>query len=139
MEVSKPQGLFRRGNVWYYQQRIPVDLVHSFGGKSVLKESLRTQNYAQAKILRNRVAAEFDAQFAAARATTNTTFPKTEARSTGDVLALIRNYVAREDAKGAENYASTDFAAHPGYHKASLKRIVAEVEAYKGPSNFTAS
>ncbi len=133
--MSKPQGLYRRGNVFYYRQRIPVDLVQSFGGKSELKESLGTQDYARAKILRNRVAAKFDAQFAAARMATKTMLPTIEARSSSDTLALIRNYVAREDAKRAGNYASADWSAQPGYHKASLKHAAALVEAYKDPSN----
>jgi hypothetical protein len=37
--VSKPQGLFRRGNAFCYQRRVPIDLIPHFG-KPVFKESI---------------------------------------------------------------------------------------------------
>src|SRR3954452_23116483 len=56
--VSKPQGLVRRGNVWHYRRRIPLDLIQSFGGRRELKESLGTSDPSKAKTRRNIVAAK---------------------------------------------------------------------------------
>ena len=132
--MSKPQGLFRRGNVWWYQRRIPRDLIHKFQGRIVLKESLGTQDNAQAKIRRNRAAAKFDAQFTAAKAASETQLPIAKDRSNAEILKLVRDYVRREDAKRAENYSSADWSAHPDALPSSLKRAAELIELYKDPS-----
>ena len=134
-DVSKPQGLLRRGSVYYYRRRIPLDLIQKFGGKRELRESLGTSDHAQAKARRNAVAAKFDAQFAAARATPNTDLPVVEKTTNGEALARIRNYVAQENAKRAENYLSIDWATQPDYHLSCLTNVAALVELYKDPSN----
>src|SRR4051794_27349207 len=101
--VSKPQGLVRRGNVWHYRRRIPLDLVGHFGGKRGLKESLGTSDPAKAKALRNIVAAKFDVQFATARESSQIKpVAETEEISSAEALARIRKYVAQEDALRAE-------------------------------------
>lgn len=53
--MAKELGLVRRGNRWIYRRRVPEDLRTSFG-KREIKESLRTEVYAEAKIRRNAVA-----------------------------------------------------------------------------------
>ncbi len=58
--MAKELGLVRRGNRWYYRKRIPDELVASFGGKLEIKVSLKTEVYAEAKILRNQVATRID-------------------------------------------------------------------------------
>jgi integrase len=134
LPVSKPQGLFRRGNVWWYRRRIPVDLIKSFGGNE-LKESLGTSDPAKAKTLRNIVAAKFDAQFAAARATIQAKPAPAPEISSAEALTRIRKYVAQQDAIRAEQYASTDWAAHPGMRRSALNEAAAQAECFKDPSD----
>jgi integrase len=133
--VSKPQGLVRRGNVWHYRRRIPLDLVKHFGGKRELKESLATSDPAKAKTLRNVVAAKFDVQFAAARAALQTTPVSIPEISGAEALIRIREYVAQEDALRAEQFASTSWADHPGMRHNALNQATALAESYKDPSD----
>jgi integrase len=133
-DMSKPQSLFKRGNVWWYQRRIPRDLIHKFQGQTVLKESLGTQDYAEAKILRNRVAVEFEAQFKAAKAASKAQSPVTKNRSKAEILRLVRDYVRREDAERDENYWRTDWSAHPEGLPSGLKQAAELIELYKDPS-----
>src|SRR5947207_931748 len=97
-DVSKPQGLIRRGNVWHYRRRIPLDLVGAFGTRRELKESLRTDNLPQAKVRRNLVAAKLEAQFADARAKLNSRpGDAASALPRPQMLEAVQKYVAAED------------------------------------------
>jgi hypothetical protein len=102
-DVSKPQGLFRRGNVWYFRCRVPLDLVEAIN-KAELKESLRTQDHAEAKARRNRVAAKFDRLFEEARAKLTAQEPVRARWSEQDALSAICKYVASADASRAADY-----------------------------------
>jgi hypothetical protein len=64
--MARELGLIRRGNRWVYRRRIPEDLRASFGKREV-KESLRTEVYAEAKVRRNAAALKWDKLFAQRR------------------------------------------------------------------------
>lgn len=132
MNVSKPQGLLRRGNVWYYRRRIPLDLIQRFGGKLELKESLGTSDLAQAKARRNSVAAKFDAAFQAARGQPNLTaasHPKEH------VLKSVRDYVAGETEKRARQFTLADWANDPEGTADARNETTANILFYRDPSH----
>jgi integrase len=109
--VSKPQGLIRRGNVFYYRRRVPLDLVHAFDGRRELKESLKTGDLARAKVRRNLVAAKFEASFDEARAKLNgTNGPTGQSRLTREA---VRRYVQIEDEKRTREFAGIDWSSDP--------------------------
>ncbi|WP_042295682.1 DUF6538 domain-containing protein [Paraburkholderia bannensis] len=58
--------LQKRGTVWYFRRKIPVDLEQHFGRKQLVF-SLKTHDYAEAKRLAATHTVITDAQFAAAR------------------------------------------------------------------------
>jgi integrase len=103
LDVSKSQGLLRRGNVWWYRRRVPLDLVEAFGGKRELKESLRTESLSEAKARRNLVAAKFDRLFEMGR----------EGQRTGAIdfnsLPAIQRYVDEQDAVRAREHQSSNW------------------------------
>ncbi len=134
--MSKPQGLFRRGNVWYYRRRVPLDLVESFSGKSELKKSLGTELFAQAKTRRNLEAAKLEASFDAARAKLNGGLGRPSAApAQADVVAAIRNYVSSEDAKRAESFGRVDWANDPEGTADAVAEVTGLVSRYKDPSH----
>ncbi|CAG9219980.1 Site-specific recombinase XerD [Paraburkholderia tropica] len=59
--------LIKRGNVYYFRRKVPVDLEEHLGQKAIMF-SLRTREYAEAKQLAATHTVLTDAQFAAARA-----------------------------------------------------------------------
>jgi hypothetical protein len=65
-QMAKELGLVRRGNRWIYRRRVPEDLRGSFGRREI-KESLRTEVYAEAKVRRNAAALRWDRLFAQRR------------------------------------------------------------------------
>ncbi len=135
-DVSKPQGLSRRGNVWQYRRRVPLDLVECLG-KSQLKESLHTQDLSEAKVLRNRVAAKFDAMFEAARQNfTTIPLPRPSGQTQEQALKAIRDYVTTEDAKRAEMFKSTDWANDPEGTADAKHEALDLVQHYKDPSSI---
>lgn len=130
--MSKPQGLIRRGNVFYYRRRVPLDLVGNFGGKSELKESLHTQVLSQAKTRRNLVAAKFEKQFDDARARSNgSAAPSSDKQA----LAAIRDYVSREDARRTEAFGRTDWASDPDGTDDAVAETTALTHQYADPSH----
>jgi integrase len=137
MDVSKPQGLFRRGNVWYYRQRIPVDVVRVFAGKSELKESLGTQDLAEAKRRRNGVAVKFGALFEEARRSLKgKTSTPIKRWTNAEVLAAIRHYVIEEDARLTSDFLSVDWASDGGERKAKYFDETKDLlNHYKDPSH----
>ena len=111
-------GIYRRGNVWYYRQRIPVDVVHALG-KAELKKSLRTQDLAEAKRRRNGVAVKFDAIFQAARQNLNgATSKPVKQWTSAEAYSAIRQYVLEEDARLTNGFLSVDWASDGGERKA---------------------
>ncbi len=129
-------GIYRRGNVWYYRQRIPVDVVHALG-KAELKKSLRTQDLAEAKRRRNGIAVEFDALFEAARRTLNgATSKPVKQWTSAEVYSAIRQYVVEEDARLTNGFLSVDWASDGGQRKAKfLDEIKVLLNHYKDPSH----
>ena len=57
--------LILRGNTWHFMRRVPLHLVPVIG-KTFIKKSLETADFKVAKIRRNAMSVETDAQFAAA-------------------------------------------------------------------------
>lgn len=63
--VAETHHLQQRGSIWHYFRRVPVPLVPIIG-KTFIKKSLGVSELKQAKILRNALNVQVDAQFAAA-------------------------------------------------------------------------
>jgi len=63
MGTSLPSYLFQRNQIWYFRQRVPIDLVPLFGRKQI-KSSLKTQDVSVAKrqavSLASRLWSQFD-------------------------------------------------------------------------------
>lgn len=64
--MAKELGLVRRGNRWIYRRRVPEDLRAALG-KREIKESLKTEVYAEAKVRRNEAALKWDRSFSQLR------------------------------------------------------------------------
>ena len=60
--------LILRGNTWHFRRRVPLHLLPVIG-KTFIKKSLETADFKVAKIRRNAMSVETDAQFAAAETT----------------------------------------------------------------------
>ena len=135
--MSKPQGLIRRGNVWWYRRRVPLDLLKAFGGKRELKESLRTEKLDEAKARRNLVAAKFDVIFDGARSGPTGAAPHSlpEKPIGGHALPAIRNYVTREDARRADTFLSVDWATQPEKTANALRTGNALIQSLRDPSD----
>src|SRR5262249_11765008 len=119
-DMSKPQGLIRRGNVWYCRRRVPLDLIEAFGGTRELKESLHTENYKEAKKRCTLVTAKFDARFDQARGKLNCAGKLSEEAA----LQAIRTYVACEDKKRAERFEQTDWLEDPDATRDALNETL---------------
>lgn len=66
--MAETHHLQRRGQTWHYYRRVPLTLV-SVIGRSFIKRSLGTKDLKAAKILRNILNVQIDAEFSAAEQT----------------------------------------------------------------------
>lgn len=57
----------RRGAVYYFRRRVPLDLLEQYGGKREIIRSLNTKNRADAERLARKVSSDLDDEFEAAR------------------------------------------------------------------------
>ena len=134
MSVSKPQGLLRRGNVWHYRRRVPLDLLKAFDGRRELKESLRTESLGEAKVRRNLVAAKFEALFDEARARANGACAL-PAPQQSLMREAVRRYVQTEDAKRAEEFAKIDWSSDPEGRDDARHETLELATHYENPSH----
>jgi len=65
----------KRGNVYYFRRKIPLDLIERHGGKREIIRSLGTKNRAEAERLARRVSVDLDDEWQAMRATEPRTIP----------------------------------------------------------------
>ncbi|WP_262298583.1 DUF6538 domain-containing protein [Microvirga sesbaniae] len=111
--MSKPPGLVKRGNIWYYRRRIPLDLADAFKGAKELKASLQTESYAEAKVRRNLKAAEFDAVFSkirAERATRAGQSRRAASLSLREIEGRIHRYVETASEQTLKDLSNVDWA-----------------------------
>lgn len=64
--MAKQPGLVKRGGVYYYRIRVPLDLVEVFKKKEI-KVTLKTEKYEEAKQRGKLLAVEWDARLRDAR------------------------------------------------------------------------
>lgn len=98
--MSGSQNLIRRGDVWYYNRRVPTHLV-SVLGRSLIRETLDTRDKSEAKKRRALKDVEWDARLEELEAT-GVTSPQQPA---SDVTALVRSYVERKSAEMEKRFA----------------------------------
>src|ERR1051326_4754238 len=131
-EMSKPQGMIRRGGVFYYRKRVPLDLETVFQGRKELKESLRTNDLREAKKRRNRAASKFDALFETARATASAPDRQLTPES---IRAFVRHYVEEEDQRRARGFATVDWNDEPEALREAINETKGLAEFYKHPND----
>jgi integrase len=107
--VGKPQGLVKRGNVYFYRVRVPNDIAPRVG-KRELKTSLRTSDFALAKVRRNEAAARFDRQFAELRAsrTGSVCSPRSASLYFDEAASRVRAHVEDVSRRYREEMAAAD-------------------------------
>jgi hypothetical protein len=130
--MSKPQGMIRRGGVFYYRRRVPLDLLTAFQGRKELKESLRTNDLREAKKRRNRAASKFDALFETARATASAPDKQLTPES---IRAFVRQYVDEEDQRRAQRFAAIDWSDDPEALREAINETKGLAEFYKHPND----
>ena len=100
------QRLHRRNGVYYYRRRVPVHLVEKLG-KKVVQISLHTTSFNEAKKLRTLKDLEWDTRFDEFGQPKSGVAPPASALPTASlsepgIAQLIRDYVARQDARSRE-------------------------------------
>lgn len=96
--MAKLPGLTKRGGVYYFRMRVPQDVATQLG-RSEIKESLRTCNFAEAKLRCSERVLHWHARFDRLRKAINAPDPDQEsAFLTEDrAIRLVQDYVARRD------------------------------------------
>jgi integrase len=109
MTVPKQQHLQKRGSVWYFRRRVPVELL-PIVGKQWVYESLKTKDLKVAQKRRNIRLVELDAEWAelqslADQGGTESKSQEVASLSQYQVLERVRDYVVKIDAKWRDQYA----------------------------------
>ena len=61
--VAQQTRLHKRGNVYYFRARIPLNILHLYAPQTEIKFSLRTSSLKEAKALVNQFSVKYDAEF----------------------------------------------------------------------------
>ena len=61
--VAQQTRLHKRGNVYYFRARIPLNIQHLYAPQTEIKFSLRTSSLKEAKALVNQFSVKYDAEF----------------------------------------------------------------------------
>ena len=94
--MAKDERLIRRGDSFYYQRRVPVDLVSALG-KKVIKQSLNTKDRAEARKLREIHDVKWSAQFEQLRQVPSSKIANLKpAINMPSPEGLVRKYVERK-------------------------------------------
>lgn len=107
--MSRQPGLLNRKGTYYYRVIVPTDLVEAYGGKKVIKRSLKTKDYKEAKKRRNIEATKFDARNEELRKRQISDPAIQDNISEEDLKHIVIEYVREADAK----YSATEAAADP--------------------------
>lgn len=104
-KVTETNHLQKRRNIWYYYRRVPVELISKVG-KTFIKKSLSTSNLKEAKIRRNALNVKFDAEFAAADGTAETSGTSLQPASLTMLTEHLRQRIFALDDRNAARLAS---------------------------------
>ena len=61
--MAQQTRLHKRGNVYYFRARIPLNILHLYAPQTEIKFSLRTSSLKEAKALVNQFSVKYDAEF----------------------------------------------------------------------------
>ncbi|MBN8630726.1 MAG: site-specific integrase [Rhodobacterales bacterium] len=103
--MAETHHLQKRGNAWHYYRRVPTALVPVVG-KAFVKKSLGTSDLKKAKILRNALNVQIDAEFAAVEVQGTDTPPAPMS------LAVLTEHL-RQHIKGLDQRSAASLAADP--------------------------
>lgn len=102
-DMAKYPGLTKRGNIWYYRVKVPVDLVKAFAGQKEKKKSLQTPNLKEAKNAYFSAAKHFSDLFEKMQGGGDVSEVSELALTKSTALLLARQYVMEKDSNLPEH------------------------------------